>query len=67
MSPYLPGGVSDGQWHTLQLHYYNKVRVPQLSPTLVALSLFKWLWLSCSLALSHGRASGEKVEEVFSP
>lgn len=32
MSPYLPGGVSDGKWHTLQLHYYNKVRVPQLSP-----------------------------------
>lgn len=32
VSPYLPGGVSDGQWHTLQLRYYNKVRVPQLSP-----------------------------------
>lgn len=32
VSPYLPGGVSDGQWHTLQLHYYNKVRVPRLSP-----------------------------------
>lgn len=32
VSPYLPGGVSDGQWHTLQLHYYNKVCMPQLSP-----------------------------------
>uniref|UniRef100_A0A8C4JZJ6 Cadherin EGF LAG seven-pass G-type receptor 3 n=1 Tax=Dromaius novaehollandiae TaxID=8790 RepID=A0A8C4JZJ6_DRONO len=35
VSPYLPGGVSDGQWHTLQLHYYNKVRVPLPVPTLV--------------------------------
>lgn len=23
--PYVPGGVSDGQWHSVQLHYYNKV------------------------------------------
>lgn len=38
VSPYLPGGVSDGQWHTLQLRYYNKVRVPQLAPALMALS-----------------------------
>lgn len=28
VSPYLPGGVSDGQWHTLQLRYYNKVLRP---------------------------------------
>uniref|UniRef100_A0A8C6JQ68 Uncharacterized protein n=1 Tax=Melopsittacus undulatus TaxID=13146 RepID=A0A8C6JQ68_MELUD len=28
--PYLPGGVSDGQWHTLQLRYYNKPRVSAL-------------------------------------
>lgn len=28
VSPYLPGGVSDGQWHTLQLRYYNKVLSP---------------------------------------
>lgn len=38
VSPYLPGGVSDGQWHTLQLRYYNKVRVAQLAPALMALS-----------------------------
>lgn len=25
MSPFVPGGVSDGQWHRVQLHYYNKV------------------------------------------
>ncbi|NWJ09241.1 CELR2 protein, partial [Crypturellus undulatus] len=24
VSPYIPGGVSDGQWHRVQLHYYNK-------------------------------------------
>eukprot|EP00062_Callorhinchus_milii_P009585 gi/632953584/ref/XP_007892498.1/ PREDICTED: cadherin EGF LAG seven-pass G-type receptor 2 [Callorhinchus milii] len=24
VTPYIPGGVSDGQWHTVQLHYYNK-------------------------------------------
>ncbi|XP_027875467.1 cadherin EGF LAG seven-pass G-type receptor 1 isoform X3 [Xiphophorus couchianus] len=24
VSPYIPGGVSDGQWHSVQLHYYNK-------------------------------------------
>uniref|UniRef100_A0A669P1K7 Cadherin EGF LAG seven-pass G-type receptor 3 n=1 Tax=Phasianus colchicus TaxID=9054 RepID=A0A669P1K7_PHACC len=30
VSPYLPGGVSDGQWHTLQLRYYNKPKVSAL-------------------------------------
>ncbi|XP_037354439.1 cadherin EGF LAG seven-pass G-type receptor 2 [Talpa occidentalis] len=24
ISPFVPGGVSDGQWHTVQLKYYNK-------------------------------------------
>uniref|UniRef100_A0A671M7T3 Cadherin EGF LAG seven-pass G-type receptor 3-like n=1 Tax=Sinocyclocheilus anshuiensis TaxID=1608454 RepID=A0A671M7T3_9TELE len=23
-NPYLPGGVSDGNWHTVHIHYYNK-------------------------------------------
>ncbi|XP_069499437.1 cadherin EGF LAG seven-pass G-type receptor 3 isoform X2 [Ambystoma mexicanum] len=27
VSPYLPGGVSDGQWHTVQLRYYNKPKL----------------------------------------
>uniref|UniRef100_A0A8C4KZZ5 Cadherin EGF LAG seven-pass G-type receptor 2 n=1 Tax=Equus asinus asinus TaxID=83772 RepID=A0A8C4KZZ5_EQUAS len=27
VSPFVPGGVSDGQWHTVQLKYYNKVGV----------------------------------------
>lgn len=26
VSPHLPGGVSDGQWHVVEVHYYNKVR-----------------------------------------
>ncbi|XP_051950332.1 cadherin EGF LAG seven-pass G-type receptor 3 [Xyrauchen texanus] len=26
VSPYLPGGVSDGNWHTVHIHYYNKPR-----------------------------------------
>lgn len=27
VAPFIPGGVSDGQWHTVHLHYYNKVRL----------------------------------------
>uniref|UniRef100_A0A8C5A1A4 Cadherin, EGF LAG seven-pass G-type receptor 3 n=1 Tax=Gadus morhua TaxID=8049 RepID=A0A8C5A1A4_GADMO len=26
VSPFLPGGVSDGEWHTVHIHYYNKPR-----------------------------------------
>ncbi|MEQ2218163.1 hypothetical protein XENOCAPTIV_030377 [Xenoophorus captivus] len=26
VSPFILGGVSDGQWHTVEVHYYNKVR-----------------------------------------
>lgn len=26
VAPFVLGGVSDGQWHSVQLHYYNKVR-----------------------------------------
>ncbi|XP_053172608.1 cadherin EGF LAG seven-pass G-type receptor 2 [Scomber japonicus] len=24
VSPFIPGGVSDGQWHMVEVHYYNK-------------------------------------------
>uniref|UniRef100_A0A673AST3 Cadherin, EGF LAG seven-pass G-type receptor 3 n=1 Tax=Sphaeramia orbicularis TaxID=375764 RepID=A0A673AST3_9TELE len=24
VSPFVPGGVSDGSWHTVHIHYYNK-------------------------------------------
>uniref|UniRef100_A0A8C4R486 Cadherin, EGF LAG seven-pass G-type receptor 2 n=1 Tax=Eptatretus burgeri TaxID=7764 RepID=A0A8C4R486_EPTBU len=27
VSPFVPGGVSDGQWHTVRVQYYNKVRL----------------------------------------
>ncbi|XP_048462262.1 cadherin EGF LAG seven-pass G-type receptor 3 [Rhincodon typus] len=27
VTPYLPGGVSDGQWHTIQVQYYNKPKI----------------------------------------
>uniref|UniRef100_A0A803SPJ0 Cadherin EGF LAG seven-pass G-type receptor 3 n=1 Tax=Anolis carolinensis TaxID=28377 RepID=A0A803SPJ0_ANOCA len=30
VTPYVPGGVSDGQWHTVQLHYYNKPKISSL-------------------------------------
>uniref|UniRef100_A0A674HIM0 Cadherin EGF LAG seven-pass G-type receptor 2 n=1 Tax=Taeniopygia guttata TaxID=59729 RepID=A0A674HIM0_TAEGU len=30
VSPFVPGGVSDGQWHRVQLHYYNKPAVGRL-------------------------------------
>ncbi|XP_058860276.1 cadherin EGF LAG seven-pass G-type receptor 2-like isoform X2 [Acipenser ruthenus] len=29
VSPYIPGGVSDGQWHVVQLQYYNKPIIGQ--------------------------------------
>lgn len=25
VTPFQPGGVSDGNWHTVHIHYYNKV------------------------------------------
>uniref|UniRef100_A0A3P8W458 Cadherin EGF LAG seven-pass G-type receptor 1 n=1 Tax=Cynoglossus semilaevis TaxID=244447 RepID=A0A3P8W458_CYNSE len=30
VSPFIPGGVSDGQWHSVQLHYYNKPNIGRL-------------------------------------
>ncbi|XP_056155459.1 LOW QUALITY PROTEIN: cadherin EGF LAG seven-pass G-type receptor 3 [Lampris incognitus] len=35
VSPFLPGGVSDGNWHTVHIHYYNKpsTRYPKRSVT----------------------------------
>ncbi|XP_068600336.1 cadherin EGF LAG seven-pass G-type receptor 3 [Brachionichthys hirsutus] len=33
VSPFLPGGVSDGNWHSVHIHYYNKpaARYPRRS------------------------------------
>ncbi|XP_056138305.1 cadherin EGF LAG seven-pass G-type receptor 1-like [Lampris incognitus] len=30
VSPFIQGGVSDGQWHMVQLHYYNKPNIGRL-------------------------------------
>ncbi|KAK6318507.1 hypothetical protein J4Q44_G00117980 [Coregonus suidteri] len=30
VSPFVLGGVSDGQWHRVQLHYYNKPNIGRL-------------------------------------
>ncbi|XP_060935371.1 cadherin EGF LAG seven-pass G-type receptor 1 [Limanda limanda] len=30
VSPFIPGGVSDGEWHSVQLHYYNKPNIGRL-------------------------------------
>ncbi|XP_030620817.1 cadherin EGF LAG seven-pass G-type receptor 1 [Chanos chanos] len=30
VSPFVPGGVSDGHWHTVHLHYYNKPNIGRL-------------------------------------
>ncbi|XP_060885601.1 cadherin EGF LAG seven-pass G-type receptor 1 isoform X2 [Labrus mixtus] len=30
VAPYIPGGVSDGQWHSVQLHYYNMPNIGRL-------------------------------------
>uniref|UniRef100_A0A8C9TNK3 Cadherin EGF LAG seven-pass G-type receptor 1 n=1 Tax=Scleropages formosus TaxID=113540 RepID=A0A8C9TNK3_SCLFO len=30
VSPFVAGGVSDGQWHSVQLHYYNKPNIGRL-------------------------------------
>ncbi|XP_019732668.1 cadherin EGF LAG seven-pass G-type receptor 1-like isoform X3 [Hippocampus comes] len=30
VSPFISGGVSDGQWHSVQLHYYNKPNIGRL-------------------------------------
>ncbi|XP_062373889.1 cadherin EGF LAG seven-pass G-type receptor 1-like [Sardina pilchardus] len=30
VAPFVQGGVSDGQWHSVQLHYYNKPNIGRL-------------------------------------
>ncbi|XP_059402797.1 cadherin EGF LAG seven-pass G-type receptor 1-like [Carassius carassius] len=30
VTPFVAGGVSDGQWHTVHLHYYNKPNIGRL-------------------------------------
>lgn len=34
VAPQVPGGVSDGRWHSVQVQYYNKVGPAPPHPTL---------------------------------
>lgn len=34
VAPQVPGGVSDGRWHSVQVQYYNKVGPAPPDPTL---------------------------------
>ncbi|XP_074482164.1 cadherin EGF LAG seven-pass G-type receptor 1 isoform X2 [Sebastes fasciatus] len=71
VSPYIPGGVSDGQWHSVQLHYYNKDGGSLVdSSGALRFPLFTaWLELNQKepnigrLGIPHG-PSGEKVAVV---
>lgn len=38
VAPFIPGGVSDGQWHSVQVQYYNKVREITLAIPLLFVS-----------------------------
>uniref|UniRef100_A0A6Q2Z1H0 Cadherin EGF LAG seven-pass G-type receptor 1 n=1 Tax=Esox lucius TaxID=8010 RepID=A0A6Q2Z1H0_ESOLU len=69
--PFVPGGVSDGQWHSVQLHYYNKDSLNLLgSSGGLGVPLYTaWLELTHKepnighLGIPHG-PSGEKVAVV---
>nr|XP_057933071.1 cadherin EGF LAG seven-pass G-type receptor 1 isoform X1 [Doryrhamphus excisus] len=71
VSPFIPGGVSDGQWHSVQLHYYNRDGGSLVdSSGLLRLPLYTaWLELAQKepnigrLGIPHG-PSGEKVAVV---
>ncbi|KAM9407050.1 cadherin EGF LAG seven-pass G-type receptor 1-like isoform 5-T5 [Salvelinus alpinus] len=69
--PFVPGGVSDGQWHSVQLHYHNKDSLHLLgSSGVLGVPLYTaWLELTHKepnigrLGIPHG-PSGEKVAVV---
>ncbi|XP_056311409.1 cadherin EGF LAG seven-pass G-type receptor 1 isoform X2 [Danio aesculapii] len=71
VAPFVPGGVSDGQWHSVQLHYYNKDSLHLLdSSGVLSVHLYTaWLELThkepkiSHLGLPQG-PSGEKVAVV---
>uniref|UniRef100_A0A8C0K7R1 Cadherin EGF LAG seven-pass G-type receptor 1 n=1 Tax=Canis lupus dingo TaxID=286419 RepID=A0A8C0K7R1_CANLU len=54
VTPQVPGGVSDGRWHSVQVQYYNKVGGAPPTPLLPNIG---------RLGLPHG-PSGEKVAVV---
>lgn len=50
VSPTVPGGLSDGQWHTVRLRYYNKVGT--------ILGLGVWGELGCQVLPLSGHPGG---------
>ncbi|KAJ8392025.1 hypothetical protein AAFF_G00083350 [Aldrovandia affinis] len=71
VSPVVPTGVSDGQWHSVQLHYYNKDSLHLLDSSGVLRIPLYTAWLELThkepnigrLGIPHG-PSGEKVAVV---
>ncbi|XP_048865233.1 cadherin EGF LAG seven-pass G-type receptor 1-like isoform X2 [Brienomyrus brachyistius] len=71
VTPFVPGGVSDGQWHSVRLHYYNKdsLHFPDSTGALRVSLYTAWLELKHKepnvgrLGVPHG-PSGEKVAVV---
>ncbi|KAM9328068.1 LOW QUALITY PROTEIN: cadherin EGF LAG seven-pass G-type receptor 1 [Pholidichthys leucotaenia] len=71
VSPYVLGGVSDGQWHSVQLNYYNKDGGSLVDSSGALLLPLYTAWLELTqkepnigrLGIPHG-PSGEKVAIV---
>ncbi|KAJ8374025.1 hypothetical protein SKAU_G00046050 [Synaphobranchus kaupii] len=71
VSPSVPSGVSDGQWHSVQLHYYNKDSLHLLDSSGVLRIPLYTAWLELThkepnigrLGIPQG-PSGEKVAVV---
>ncbi|XP_066525030.1 cadherin EGF LAG seven-pass G-type receptor 1 [Hoplias malabaricus] len=71
VAPFITGGVSDGQWHSVQLHYYNKDSLHLLDASGVLRVPLYTAWLELThkepnigrLGVPHG-PSGEKVAVV---
>ncbi|XP_057179691.1 cadherin EGF LAG seven-pass G-type receptor 1 isoform X2 [Triplophysa rosa] len=71
VAPFVLGGVSDGQWHSVQLHYYNKDSLHLLDSSGVLRVPLYTAWLELTqkepkishLGLPQG-PSGEKVAVV---
>ncbi|XP_041110820.1 cadherin EGF LAG seven-pass G-type receptor 1 isoform X2 [Polyodon spathula] len=71
VAPLVPGGVSDGQWHSVQVHYYNKDSLHLIDSSGVLHVPLYTAWLELKhkepnigrLGIPHG-PSGEKVAVV---
>lgn len=52
VTPQVPGGVSDGRWHSVQVQYYNKVGGAPPTPLLTSLR-GHWQGPGCFSVLSR--------------